>query len=223
MIEEGGDWDRRNRLKIYSAMEALINRNFEKASQLFTETLETFTAFEIIDFDTYIFYTIVTSMVAVDRVSLKKKVIDSPEILSVSQKLGVVETFLRSYYDGDYRTYFQSILPVMQKIQLDNLLSQHYRWIFRELRVRSYTQFLESYKSVQLKSMAEEFGVSEEFIDREVSQFIANGRLRCTIDKVDGKIDTNRFDERNGYYNSIIKNGDALLNRVQKLSRVVNL
>lgn len=223
MIEEGGDWDRRNRLKIYSAIESLMNRNFEKASQLFTETLETFTAFEIIDFETFIFYTIVTSMISLDRVSLKKKVVDSPEILSVSQKLGVLETFLRSYYEGNYRSYFEALLAVMDKIHLDCLLHQHYKWIFRELRVRAYTQFLESYKSVQLQWMADEFGVSVDFIDREVSEFIATGRLRCTIDKVDGKIETNRFDERNGYYNTILKNGDALLNRVQKLSRVVNL
>lgn len=45
---------------------------------------------------------------------------------------------------------------------------------------------LESYKSVQLQSMAQSFGVSVEFLDHEISRFIASGRLHCKIDKVAG-------------------------------------
>ena len=54
------------------------------------------------------------------------------------------------------------------------------------------TQFLESYKSVTLQSMADSFGVSIDFIDRELSDFIVAGRLPAKIDKVAGIIETNR-------------------------------
>lgn len=54
------------------------------------------------------------------------------------------------------------------------------------------TQFLESYKSVTMKSMAEAFSVSEDFLDREISNFIVAGRLHAKIDKVTGVIETNR-------------------------------
>lgn len=53
-------------------------------------------------------------------------------------------------------------------------------------------QFLESYKSVTMKSMAEAFSVSEDFLDREISNFIVAGRLHAKIDKVTGVIETNR-------------------------------
>ena len=53
-------------------------------------------------------------------------------------------------------------------------------------------QFLESYKSVTLKSMAESFGVSIDFIDQELADFIVAGRLPAKIDKVAGIIETNR-------------------------------
>lgn len=36
----------------------------------------------------------------------------------------------------------------------------------RELRVLVYAQFLESYKSVRLASMAQAFGVSIDFLDK---------------------------------------------------------
>lgn len=56
---------------------------------------------------------------------------------------------------------------------------------------------------------------------RELSRFIAAGRLNCSIDKVNGIVETNRPDSKNAMYASVVRNGDALLNSIQKLSRVV--
>ena len=58
---------------------------------------------------------------------------------------------------------------------------------------------------------------------RELSRFIAAGRLHCKIDKVGGIVETNRPDSKNWQYQESIKKGDLLLNRVQKLSRVINI
>ena len=41
--------------------------------------------------------------------------------------------------------------------------------------------------------------------------------------QVGGIVVTNRPDCKNGQYQSCIKQGDILLNRVQKLSRVINI
>ena len=53
-------------------------------------------------------------------------------------------------------------------------------------------QFLDSYKSVTLDSMAQSFGVSIAFIDNELADFIVSGRLTAKIDKVAGVVETNR-------------------------------
>lgn len=63
------------------------------------------------------------------------------------------------------------------------------------MRLVAYKQFLESYKSVSMKNMATSFGVSVEFIDKELSGFIAAGRLACVIDKVEGVIESTRGDK----------------------------
>jgi 26S proteasome regulatory subunit N7 len=39
----------------------------------------------------------------------------------------------------------------------------------RETRVAIYSQFLESYKTVKIETMAKTFGVSPQFIDKELS------------------------------------------------------
>ena len=61
------------------------------------------------------------------------------------------------------------------------------------------------------------------FFYSDVSKFIAAGRLNCVIDKVNGIVETNRPDAKNAQYQQTIKQGDILLNRVQKLSRVINV
>lgn len=69
--------------------------------------------------------------------------------------------------------------------------------------------------------MAKSFNVSTELLDRTLSNYIAVGRVNCKIDKVEGIIETSRPDAKNAQYQSVLKHGDHLLNRIQKLSRVI--
>jgi 26S proteasome regulatory subunit N7 len=75
---------------------------------------------------------------------------------------------------------------------------------------------------VTISSMADAFGVSSDFIDSELFRFISMGRLNAKIDKTSGIIETNRPDAKNAQYQAVIKHGDALLNQIQALSRVLN-
>ena len=108
-------------------------------------------------------------------------------------------------------------------MQRDRYLARHAQFYIREVRIQSYSQFLESYRSVTLEAMAKTFGVSVHYLDRDLSRFIATARLNCKIDKVGGVIETNRPDAKNSLYQDVIKQGDTLLNRIQKLSRVMDL
>lgn len=71
--------------------------------------------------------------------------------------------------------------------------------------------------------MANEFGVSPNFIDRELSQLISARRLPCKIGKVEGIIETDPTDFRNNSYKKTLKRGDHLLNQIQKLSRAIDV
>ncbi|KAF5952146.1 hypothetical protein HYC85_010090 [Camellia sinensis] len=192
----------------------MSTRNFKKATSLFLDSISTFTTYELFPYDNFIFYTVLTSIISLDRVSLKQKVVDAPEIFIVIGKIPHLLEFLNSLYDCQYNwpdgankigPLFASPLPVYM----------------REVRTVVYSQFLESYKSVTIEAMAKAFGVTVEFIDLELSRFIAAGKLHCKIDKVAGVLETNRPDAKNALYQATIKQGDFLLNRIQKLSRVL--
>lgn len=89
------------------------------------------------------------------------------------------------------------------------------------MRILAYAQLLESYRSLTLDSLATAFGVSTSFIDVDLARFIAAGRLNCSIDRVNGVVETKRPSRKEGQCEVVVKQGDVLLNSVQKLSKVL--
>lgn len=77
LIEEGGDWDRRNRLKVYRGLHLLSIRQFKPAASLFLDALPTFTAVELLSYNDFVALTIISNTISLSRVELKKKVLSS--------------------------------------------------------------------------------------------------------------------------------------------------
>lgn len=154
---------------------------------------------------------------------MKKKIIDGPEILSVAKDIPEVIKLVNALYDCDYKGYLHAMVEVEPVLLSDRFLQPHCGYIMRELHVLGYKQFLDSYKSVTLESMATSFGISVGFLDLQLGRFIAAGRLTAKIDKFGGVVETNRPDLKNAQYRDMIQQGDLLLNRIQKLARVVDL
>lgn len=137
--DEGGDWDRRNRLKIYEAVYFMHVRDFAKSAELLLvrcaalvgrvfhvwrlflltrplcashrrphtqDSIATFTCLEMFSFKQLVFYTVVLSVFALDRVTLKRRVLESPDVLSVILEVPHLSEYLNSLYDCDYSGFF---------------------------------------------------------------------------------------------------------------------
>ena len=107
-MEEGGDWDRRNRLKTYEAIYLMSIRDFKRAADIFLETLATFTSYEITPYNTFIEYLVFMATLTHDRVTIKEKVIDSP---------GILPTHPPSYY------YFPSYYVLLNHVLIRSEIS----------------------------------------------------------------------------------------------------
>jgi len=223
MLEGGGDWERRNRLKVYEAVYLMHVRDFTGASKLLLDSIATFTATDLLSYNTFIFYTVVSSLVALPRKELKVKVVEAPEILQVIHEIPHASSLLEGLYHCRYRELMSALVAIVDVMLGDRVMAEHARYYYREVRVMAYMQFMESYRSVSLTSMAASFGVSPQYIDKELSGFISSGRLSCKINAVEGVVNSTRPDAKSGQYLATLKQGDLLLNRVQKLSRVINL
>eukprot|EP00842_Homolaphlyctis_polyrhiza_P003894 jgi/Hompol1/4505/HPOL_003659-RA len=223
LVEEGGDWDRRNRLKVYEGIYLMSNRNFKAAATMLLESIATFTSTELMEYKSFVRYTILAAALTLSRPDFKAKILNAPEILEVVHEIPSIADFMTSYHACKYAQFFKSLALVEQTLKADHFLNAHYKYYVREMRIRVYGQLLESYRSLTIESMANLFGVSEGWIDHDLSQFISAGRLHAVIDKVGGIIETNRPDAKNAQYQSSIKQGDLLLTRIQKLSRVISV
>jgi len=223
LLEKGGDWERKNKLKVYESVYLMTTRSFKEAGERLLSSVATFTTTELFPYSTLVLYTVVCSITSLDRVTLKKKVVDSPEVLSVIGDMPHLEALLNSLYQCDYSAFFRALPGVADMIKRDMFLEAHHRYFLREIRKVVYSQFLESYKSVSLAAMATTFGVSSDFLDGEIARFVVSGDLNCKIDKVAGIVETIQPDTKNTLYQATIKRGDNLLNRVQKLGRVIDM
>lgn len=261
LVESGGDWDRRNRLKAYQGLHLLTIRAHNLAAPLLLDSLSTFTSTELCSYSSLVVYATLAGTVALPRRDFKSKVVDAPEIRAVfgsasseerltalSGKISAgpgddddmedaeeakqssttpkptavnlatlgtssststtteepvidfkhLASLIESFYSGDYSRFFVSLAKVENDfLAQDRYLFEHKSWFVREMRLRGYAQLLQSYKVVGLENMAKSFGVSVNWLDKDLASFIAAGRLGGVIDRVKGIVVTEREGGKN--------------------------
>lgn len=96
-----------------------------------------------------------------------RQVLDAPEILEVISDIPHLEDFMTSLYNCKYAQFFRSLAAIEQAhLRTSRYLLPHMRFYIREMRIAAYAQLLESYRSLTVTSMAQAFGMSEEYIDQ---------------------------------------------------------
>ena len=223
LVENGGDWDRRNRLKAYQGLHLLTIRSYNLAAPLLLDSLSTFTSYELCSYSSLVVYAVLAGCVSLKRVDFKAKVVDTPEVKAIlgdgedklaalsgaasagpgagdeemvdssatpkpaatavnlttlgttdgqaepeaSVNFSSLAGLVRSLYEGNYRAFFLALAAVEENfLSVDRYLYEHRGWLVREMRLRGYQQLLQSYRIVSLNSMANDFGVSVDFLDR---------------------------------------------------------
>lgn len=165
-IERAIDWESKNRIKVFKGLYWLSRRKFEEAAPLLLDALSTFTETAFIPFKDCVKYAVITGMLVLDRPTLQKRLVKSPEVLEVIHELPHMESFITSFYNCRYSEFFAALGNLEAVFNADWLLATHTQYIIKEMRVRAYSQMLQAYKSLSLTYMARSFGVTESFIDR---------------------------------------------------------
>lgn len=72
LIDERGDWDRCNCLKVYNGLYLVSIRQFKRGGELLLDALSTFTATELISYNNFVALTVIVNSLTLTRVDLKK-------------------------------------------------------------------------------------------------------------------------------------------------------
>merc|ERR1712190_100852 len=162
-LKKGGDWERRNKLKVYEGVYLMTQRQWKEAAGLFLNVMPTFTATELVEFKDFVMYTVILTMVACDRATIRKSLVSSPEVLSAIKETPHLQEFLDAYFGCQYQSFMTHFVHAIDIVKEDRYLTLHSRYFMRAMRLNAYRQFLASYRSVQIAEMAKEFGVSDTF------------------------------------------------------------
>lgn len=125
--EIGGDWDRRNRLKIYESLYLLSVRDLKGAASLLLDCVATFSCTELCSYSQFMFYTLAVNIIFLDRNELRKKVksrrknsfgvsltvfvqiISDPHVITVIRELPNPQRLVNSIYNCDYQSFFHAV------------------------------------------------------------------------------------------------------------------
>lgn len=150
--DAGGDWDRRNRLKVYEALYLLACREIKKAAELLLDCIATFNCAELLSYEHFMFFAIVSNIMSLDRTSLHKKIIANPEVISVVATFPDLRNLMHSIYNCDYEGFFKAIHKLNRRVSMDRYIGPHAAYIFREYRVLAYAQFLQAYRRYTIRT-----------------------------------------------------------------------
>jgi 26S proteasome regulatory subunit N7 len=127
LCASGGDWERKNRLRVYEAVYLLSTRQFKRAAELFLESIATFTATELMTYPRCIFYTVLLAVAALDRPTLRSRVVASPEVLSVMDQIPHLQEFLNSLDKCRYAEFMNAFAALTDAVRSDRYLYPHFR------------------------------------------------------------------------------------------------
>ena len=122
LVAEGADWDKKNKLKVFEGCYCMLIRDFKKAADLFMSSIPTFTCVELLDYKDFIFYAVLMSMLTQNRKELKKEIVHSSDVLSVIRDIPHLKKFLNSFYDCDYKSFFQAFVGIIDTVKRDQYL-----------------------------------------------------------------------------------------------------
>lgn len=141
-LKDASDWEKKNKFKVYEGLYLVLTRKFAEAGKLFLDALMTFTNYELFPYKDFVFYTAITNIITVDRVTLKNRVIDNSDVIACIKEIPHLRDFLESFYNGDYKKFFVEFYHIINRIQNDFFLSKHSNYFISEMRIKVYNQFL---------------------------------------------------------------------------------
>ena len=124
---------------MYTSAHNFRIRKFEEAAKGLLDSIATFSASEIFNYEQLVKYVIVSTVLSLDRSTIREKLIESPEIIQIIDKLPTFKSFLYSFYECRYNEFFRALIEIMINfIRFDIYLNYHSNYFLREIRLRAY-------------------------------------------------------------------------------------
>lgn len=219
LVEKDGDWDARNRFNVYSGLNSLLQSNFTAAAPSFIAVIPTFSSTDIIGLDEAMVIAMYLGVITLSRKDLIDKLVESPEIIQTLVNHPLPQSFLETLYQCQYSKFYTLLPQIHTALLRSPYLGPIAARYLKEARVVSYRQFLTAFQIVKIDAFAKTFGVSPDFLEKDICSLIGTGRLNCTINAVERVLELQRTQNKNTQFTQIIQQADVIVNKVNKLTQ----
>ncbi len=223
ILNKGLDYERKNKLKVYQAVDAMTRRDFAKATDLFINQLETFNGAKLCSFDQMVRYCCICGVYSLAREDLKR-LVASPEIIAVTDERDTMAgQFMNTLYECEYARFVTQLEYFAEWMRHDPYLSRHATHYLHSVRQKAMRQFLVSYDNVNVSRMAGVFGVPDDVMERTISKYIAKGGIEARVDGLRGVVATRFRDERAKTYQEMLRAGDDIAEHLNKVLKAATM
>lgn len=211
VVEHGCDWDRRNKFKVYQGLVEMLRKNYYDAGKYFIDSLATFESKELMSYEKCVFYGIFNSLLSFKRIELKEVINNSHVLEAYKTNENGIKLIEAVYGCENFMDY---LLGVCEMINDDIFLNQTVDFFVREIKLRIYKQLLESYKSLSIELFCNVLGVSSDYVEKDLCDFIIERRIDCVIDRIDGVVYVKEREETEGV--QLVEKGEILMRTIKK-------
>lgn len=182
------DWDRKNKFMISNGLLNLIKGNFKLSSNCFFESLATFNAYEIMDYETIGVYAIYSGILSMKQKEFKKSIINLTELIEMQGKIENTYNLAISYSNCDYKTIYSNLNKFIKENKEEEFLKNHIILFEKTVKFNLLEIVLNSYSNIKITKMADLFNVSINIMEMDLVNLIENRKLNFKIDGVNGLI-----------------------------------
>ncbi|KAF7700607.1 26S proteasome regulatory subunit RPN7 [Cucumispora dikerogammari] len=183
-LQKKCDWDRRNRFIVYNGLLNLIKGCFKLSADCFFESLATFNAVEIMNYETVGIYAIYSGILAFSQKDFKNKTINLSELIEMQNKIETAYNLTVSYSSCDYKTVYENLRRFIEENYNEPFLKKHLVLFERTVKFNLLETVLNSYSDVKLSKLAELFNIPLDLLESDLVNLIEERKLDFKIDGI---------------------------------------
>eukprot|EP00727_Mastigamoeba_balamuthi_P011324 m51a1_g6814 hypothetical protein (762) ;mRNA; r:275001-278123 len=198
------------RIRCYSGMASLENRNYKMAARKLLEA--TAAALEdpaeAITVHDVAVAGALCALATFERPELRRLVIDSVSFREVLEKgCPALATAVADFFASRYTPCLAAIERLRGEMLLDPQMHDHIAVLCTRIRERALVQYFSPYASVDLVRMAEAFSTTADDLERELARLISDDLIHARIDSQKRIMYARFTDQRNSTYEQALRMG----------------
>ena len=130
-------------------------------------------------------YIVVISLAHMQRLEMKQQLLKSSSVLTLLELFESTNEIFDNFFNGRFDKLGPALATIRRDLATDYFFSTEH--IFRQIRQMNLKQYVAPYKALDMREIAQAFGISLEEVEDELASLIASGDIKAKIDSY-GKI-----------------------------------